>query len=185
MLVALAGVTGIGKSYYVNKLVKERGFKKVRTIRTREKRKGEVDGRDGLFLSTAELDKLEEEGKIAYRFSVFGGEYAYLKEDIFSKENMVFEMHYTTIRDWKALAPEIKTIYLIPKDLEKAKDKTRQRNLSEEKLAERLNEIDEHYNTFMNNKSLQDLFDVKVYNNYDIESDNNLMAEVDKLLKGA
>ncbi len=98
---------------------------------------------------------------------------------------MVFEMHYTTINDWKKVAPNVKTIYLLPKDLEKAKDKTRQRNLSEEKLAERLQEIDEHYNTFMNNKSLQDLFDIKVYNNYDIESDNNLMAEVDKLLQGA
>lgn len=185
MLLALVGVTGIGKSYYVDKLVNEKGFKKVRTIRTREKRKGEVDGKDGLFLSNEELDKLDKEGKIAYRFSVFGGEYAYLKEDIFSKDNMVFEMHYTTINDWKKVAPNVKTIYLLPKELEKAKDKTRQRNLSKEKLAERLQEIDEHYNTFMNNKSLQDLFDVKVYNNYDIESDNNLMAEVDKLLQGA
>ena len=41
MLVALAGVTGVGKSYFKDRIVENLGFKQVNTIRTREKRKGE------------------------------------------------------------------------------------------------------------------------------------------------
>ena len=110
MLIALVGVTGVGKSYYKEKIVEELNFKKVNTIRTRKIRKNEINGTSGFFLSLEELDELEKQGKLAYRFSVFGGEYAYLKEEIFTKENMIFEMHYTTIFDWKRIVPDIKTI---------------------------------------------------------------------------
>ena len=118
MLIALVGVTGVGKSYYKEKIVEELNFKKVNTIRTRKIRKNEINGTSGLFLSSEELDELEKQGKLAYRFSVFGGEYAYLKEEIFTKENMIFEMHYTTIFDWKRIVPDIKTIYILPNDID-------------------------------------------------------------------
>ena len=39
MLVALVGVTGVGKSYFKDRIVENLGFKQVNTIRTREKRK--------------------------------------------------------------------------------------------------------------------------------------------------
>ena len=101
MLLALVGVTGVGKSYYKDLLVDQLNFKKVNTIRTRKKRPGEESGKAGLFMTSEEIDTLESQGKIAYRFKVFGGEYAYLADEIFSKDDMVFEMHYTTIYDWK------------------------------------------------------------------------------------
>lgn len=41
MLLALSGVTGIGKSYFKEKLVEELNFHKVSTIRTRPIRVGE------------------------------------------------------------------------------------------------------------------------------------------------
>ena len=41
MLLALVGVTGVGKSYYKEKIVENFDFEKVNTIRTREKRVGE------------------------------------------------------------------------------------------------------------------------------------------------
>ena len=44
MLLALSGVTGIGKSYFKEKLVNELGFHKVNTIRTRPIRIGEKNG---------------------------------------------------------------------------------------------------------------------------------------------
>lgn len=47
MLLALVGVTGVGKSYYTNKIVEEFNFKKVNTIRTRAPRRGEK----GLFMN--------------------------------------------------------------------------------------------------------------------------------------
>ena len=129
MLVALAGVTGVGKSYFKDRIVENLGFKQVNTIRTREKRKGEENGKTGLFMTKEEVDELENQDKIAYRFGVFGGEYAYLKDEIYSEDDYIFEMHYTTIDDWKKVRKDIVAIYILPTDLNKAKDATLKRSI--------------------------------------------------------
>lgn len=182
MILALVGVTGVGKTYFKDKIVEELGFKKVNTIRTRKIRPGESQGKSGLFMTKEELDKLEEEGKLAYRFSVFGGEYAYLKDEIFTEENMVFEMHYTTIYDWKKVIPEIKTIYILPSDINIAKSKTRERNLSPDKETERLKEIDEHYNRIMEDEELRSQFDYIVKNSYNKTSEEEILSLVRNLM---
>ena len=51
MLLALSGVTGIGKSYFKERLVEELNFHKVNTIRTRPIRIGEKNGVDGIFIT--------------------------------------------------------------------------------------------------------------------------------------
>lgn len=182
MILALVGVTGVGKTYFKDKIVEELGFKKVNTIRTRKIRPGEAQGKSGLFMTKEELDKLEEEGKLAYRFSVFGGEYAYLKDEIFTDENMVFEMHYTTIYDWKKVVPEIKTIYILPSDINLAKNKTKERNLSKEKEVERLKEIDEHYNKIIEDEELRGQFDYIIKNSYNKTSEEEILNLVRNLI---
>jgi len=154
-------------------------FKKVNTIRTRLPR---VDENPKYFMPKEELDKLYEDGKLAYKFKVFDGEYGYLKEEIYSDDNMIFEIHYTTIYDWKKVRPDIKTIYIMPCDLEIAKQKTKDRNLSKEKEAERLMEIDEHYNKITTDENLRKQFDYFFYNNYDEESETRLLELVQKIL---
>ena len=183
MLLALVGITGIGKTYYSDKIVERLGFEKVKTIRTREMRKGEQNGKTGLFMTKEELESLESEGKIAYKFDVFEGTYAYLKEDFFSDKDMVFEMHYTTIGDWKKVRPDIKTIYIFPKDINVTKSKITERNLSKEQEEKRLAEIEEHYNRMCNDESLRGMFDYIIYNNYDKESEDEIINLVRKLQK--
>ena len=95
---------------------------------------------------------------------------------------MVFEMHYTMIDDWKKIKPDIKTIYILPTDLEVPKQKARQRNLSKEKEIERIKEIDEQYNKFMNDKDFQGKFDYILYNNYDSESEKQILDLVKNLI---
>ena len=180
MLLALVGITGIGKSFFVDKITKNLNFKKVHTLRTRPLRKGE---NPEYFLTDEVLNKMYDEGKIAYKFSVFGGQYGYLREEIFSDENMIFEMHYTTIYDWKKVRPDIKTIYILPTDINMAKQKTKERNLSPEKEKERLAEIDEHYQRIMTDEDLRKQFDYIVYNNYDKRSEEMMLELVNRLLK--
>ena len=182
MLIALVGVTGVGKSYFRDKIVEKLNFKPVNTIRTREKRKGEENGKAGLFMTKEEVDNLEKQGKIAYRFGVFGGEYAYLKDEIFSDENYIFEMHYTTIDDWKKVRNDLKTIYIFPNDLNTSIEKVKERNLSPEKEIERIKEIQEHYDKVMNDKELQSKFDYFFYNNYDQESEEKLIGLIKQII---
>ena len=134
MLLGLVGVSGAGKTYFKEKIVEKLGFEKVNTIRTRQKRNEEQEGKVGFFRTEDELDKLNREGKIIYQFKVFGGMYAYLKEEILTEKNMIFEMHYTMIDDWKKIRPDIKTIYILPKNLEIAKQKVIERETNTEKL---------------------------------------------------
>lgn len=167
-----------GKTYYVNEISKNLDFEKVHTIRTRNPRKGE-DTR--YFVSKEKLDEMYKNGDIAYKFSVFGGEYGYLKSEIFSDKNMIFEMHYTTIYDWKKIRPDIKTIYIFPKNLDEAKQKLKNRNLPKELEEKRLKEIDEHYNKIMNDENLRNQFDYFFYNNYDETSEKELFDLVNNI----
>ena len=71
MLLGLVGVSGAGKTYFKEKIVEKLGFEKVNTIRTRQKRNEEQEGKVGFFRTEEELDKLNREGKIIYQFKVF------------------------------------------------------------------------------------------------------------------
>ena len=174
----------MGKSYFAEKISHELDIKKINTIRTRNIRKDEENRKTGLFMNTCELDKIESEGKIAYRFKVFGGEYAYLYDEIFSKDDYIMEMHYTTIDDWKKIKPDIKTIYILPTDINIAIQKTKERNLTFEKESERIEELKEQYNRFLNNETLRKKFDFCIYNNYDKESENKIIDIIRSLKQG-
>lgn len=182
MLLGLVGVSGVGKTYFKEKIVQELGFQAVNTIRTREKRIGEENGKTGLFKTEEELVQLKKDGKIIYDFKVFGNTYAYLKNEIITEKNMIFEMHYTMINDWKKIRPDIKTIYIFPQDLEMAKQKVQEREMSIPKLKERISEMTKQYNEVCKNKNLQAMFDYIVYNNYDKESEKEITEIVKTML---
>lgn len=182
MLIAFAGVTGIGKSYYKDILVEKLGFEKIKIITTREMRVGEKNNEDKIFVTPEELQSLRDNGEIAYEFDLLGNTYAYSKESLFSDKNTVFELHYHTIFDFKKICPHLCAIYLLPKDIEDAKNKTRQRHLSSVVEKQRLLEIDEHFKNITTNKDLQNMFDYTLYNNYDKESEEKVIDLVKKLM---
>ncbi|MBR2289976.1 MAG: hypothetical protein IJ867_05130 [Clostridia bacterium] len=183
ILVAVAGITGIGKSYYKDRLVEKLGFEKIKILTTREPRSGEKNNEDKIFVSREELDRLEKNGEIAYRFELLGVDYAYTKEALFSKKNTVFEMHYWCIKDFKKICPEMKTIYLLPKDVNIAKNMLKQRNLKPEVEEKRLKEIDEHLDRVTNDKELLGEFDYVLYNNYDEASLKQVLEIVEKMIE--
>ena len=182
MLLALSGVTGIGKSYFKDKLVEKLDFEKIKIITTREMRIGEKNNEDKVFVTSKELQVLKEHGEIAYEFDMLGNIYAYSKKELFSKKNTVFELHYKTIYDFKKICPHLCVIYLLPSNLEIAKEKTRQRHLPPDIEAQRILEIDEHYHEIMTNANLRNMFDYFIYNNYDKESENNVIQLVNKIM---
>lgn len=185
MLLAIAGVTGVGKSYYKDEIVKELGFEKIKIITTREIRKGEKNAEDKIFVSKEELQKLENEGKIAYKFDMLGNTYAYSKEELFSKRNTVSEMHYSTILDLKKICPQIKTIYIFPKDINMAKEKVKERQLTPEVESKRIEEIDEHYKNMTTNESLREMFDYILYNEYNEKSRQEVIETVKMIMKSS
>ena len=175
MLLALAGVTGVGKSYYKDRIVEELGFEKIKIITTREPREGEKNNED-------KIQKLRDNGKIAYEFELLGNIYAYTYEALNSNKNTVFELHYDTIFDFKKVCPHLRTIYILPTDIEIAKNKTRDRHLNPTVEKDRLLEIDEHYKRITTDENLRNMFDYILYNNYDKTSEDEIISLVKKLM---
>lgn len=124
-----------------------------------------------------------EDGKIAYKFDLLGNTYAYTYEALFSNKNTVFEMHYQCVYDFKKICPDIKTIYLLPENLETAKQKLKDRNLKPEVESQRLQEIDEHYHRYMTDESLRKKFDFVVINKYNEDSKKEIIELVKKELE--
>lgn len=79
MLLCIAGVSGVGKSYYTNLLVDKLGFQRVPILTTRVPRSSDAKGAK-VFITEQELDGLRRENKIAIEFEMLGNHYAYLKE---------------------------------------------------------------------------------------------------------
>lgn len=182
MILALAGVTGVGKSYYKDELVKKLGFEKVKIITTREPRIGEKNGEDKIFVTNDELQELRNNGQIAYEFDLLGNTYAYTYEDIYSDKNKVVEFEYKQIFKFKEICPNSCVIYIFPTDIEIAKDKTRERHLDKTVEKDRLLEIDEHYKRITTDEKLKSMFDYIIYNNYDEKSEDELINLVKKLM---
>ena len=182
MLLALAGVTGVGKSYFKDLLVQKLNFKKIKIITTRQIRNGEKNNEDKIFVSPEELQKLKDYNVIAYDFNMLGNIYAYSKDDLFSKQNTVFELHYSTIFDFKKICPDMIAIYIFPENINMAKEETIKRHLKPEVENQRLLEIDEHYNKIMTDKNLRNQFDYFIYNSYNKRSENEMLKLVEKIL---
>ena len=173
MLIALAGVTGVGKSFYSQEIENNFKIKKIHTIRTRQMRAGEINGVTGYFMTEDELDNENAKGNIAIDFSEFGGRYAYLKSEVFSNDDYVFEMHYTHIDGWKKIKPDMISIYILPTNIEDAIKNIKQRNLPKDY---------EQYNNFINDEKLQEKYDYIVYNDFNNDSRNKLMNLIERII---
>ena len=102
------------------------------------------------------------------------------KQNLDSNVNQVTEVHYSTIYEFKKNAKNVFSIYMIPKDLERAKQELRKRNLSKETEQKRLKEIDEHIKEYEQNKDLQKQFDYVFINDYTEKAKNDLLKIIEK-----
>lgn len=183
ILLALIGVTGVGKSYYKDVIEKELNFEKLKIITNRKPRSGEVNGSDKIFVTTDELNKLVEDGEIAFKFNLAGMTYAFPKKEMFSDKNIVFEFHYSELENLKKVCPNVKSLYLLPKDVNIAREKLLERHMDPELEKARMQDLNEHYEKMMNNKELLNMFDYVLYNNYDKESEKQVLDLVRELVK--
>ena len=180
MIVTLSWVTGTGKSFFKHTISEKLCFKNLVLVTTREKRIGEVNGIDKEFVSEEEFEKLKKEKQIVVDFEFLGSKYAYRKADLDSNVNQVTEVHYSTIYEFKKNAKNVFSIYMIPKDLERAKQEIRKRNLSKETEQKPLTEIDDHIKEYEQNKDLQKQFDYVFINDYTEKAKNELLKIIEK-----
>lgn len=183
MIVTLSGITGTGKSFFKDVIFKELNFKNLAIVTTRMKRRNEVNGIDKEFVDEIKFEQLKKEGKIVVDFEFLGAKYAYRKEKLLSDANQVTELHYSTIYEFKKYVKNIFSIYVIPFDIERAKQELKNRNLPFEVEKQRLKEIEEHIKEYSRNQELQKQFDYVFVNDYTEKSKNKLLQIIKEQIK--
>lgn len=182
MVITLSGVTGSGKSFFKKQIQERLGLDNQIIYTTRPIRKGEKNGVDKFFVTDEEFDKLENEKKIMVTFEFLGYRYGYETKQIVSNKNTIVELHYTIIYDLKKETDNVFSIYIIPKDVEIAKQNLKNRNLEEKQEFLRLQEIEEQAKEFKINQELQNQFDYILFNNYDEDSIEKLIKVIKERL---
>lgn len=87
LLICVIGGSGSGKSTLENEIVLIDGFSKAISSTTRQKRDGEVDGREYYFLSDAEFDKLKNDNKLLENVEFAGNKYGLSVDEMFKNED--------------------------------------------------------------------------------------------------
>ena len=146
-LFVISSPSGGGKTSLINKLFEDTrsmNFKKIISDTTRQKREGDINGRDYYFLSEREFkDKIEKEEYVEYA-TVFGNFYGTSKEEIktkYNNSNLVLELDWQGAYAVKELFDDARLIFLVPPSLEDLKQRLVTRNLdSPESIENRLSE---------------------------------------------
>ena len=180
MIVTLSGITGTGKSFFKNAISKELGFENLAIVTTRAKRENEINGIDKEFVTNDKFEEMVKNNEIVVNFEFLGAKYGYRKEKLESYENQVTEVHYNTIYEFKKKAKEEFSIYIIPKEVERAKQELKNRKLPIQVEKNRLQEIEEHIKEYQNNKELQKQFDYVFINDYTEKSKEALLQIIRK-----
>ena len=146
-LFVISSPSGGGKTSLINKLFEDSrsmNFKKSISDTTRQKREGDINGKDYYFLSEKEFkDKIEKEEYVEYA-TVFGNFYGTSKEEIktkYNNSNLVLELDWQGAYAVKELFDDARLIFLVPPSLEDLKQRLVTRNLdSPESIENRLSE---------------------------------------------
>ena len=146
-LFVISSPSGGGKTSLINKLFEDSrsaNFEKSISDTSREKRQGDLEGKDYYFLSEKDFkDKIKKEEYVEYA-TVFGNFYGTSKQEIktkYNNSNLILELDWQGAYAVKELFDDAKLIFLVPPSLDDLKQRLIKRNLdSSEAIENRLSE---------------------------------------------
>ena len=146
-LFVISSPSGGGKTSLINKLFEDSrsaNFEKSISDTSRQKRQGDLEGKDYYFLSEKDFkDKIKKEEYVEYA-TVFGNFYGTSKEEIktkYNNSNLILELDWQGAYAVKELFDDVKLIFLVPPSLDDLKQRLIKRNLdTSESIENRLSE---------------------------------------------
>ena len=141
-LFVISSPSGGGKTSLINKLFEDSrsaNFEKSISDTSRQKRQGDLEGKDYYFLSEEDFkDKIKKEEYVEYA-TVFGNFYGTSKEEIktkYNNSNLILELDWQGANAVKELFDDAKLIFLVPPSLDDLKLRLMKRNLDSPKVIE-------------------------------------------------
>ena len=146
-LFVISSPSGGGKTSLINKLFEDSrssNFEKSISDTSRQKREGDIEGKDYYFLSKKDFkEKIQKDEYVEYA-TVFQNFYGTSKEEVktkFKNKNLVLELDWQGAYALKKIYDDAKLIFLVPPSLEDLKKRLIKRNLdSPETIEKRLSE---------------------------------------------
>ena len=146
-LFVISSPSGGGKTSLINKVFEDSrsaNFEKSISDTSRQKRQGDLEGKDYYFLSEKDFkEKIKKEEYVEYA-TVFGNFYGTSKEEIktkYNNSNLILELDWQGAYAVKELFDDAKLIFLVPPSLDDLKQRLIKRNLdSSEAIEKRLSE---------------------------------------------
>ena len=146
-LFVISSPSGGGKTSLINKLFEDSrsaNFEKSISDTSRQKRQGDLEGKDYYFLSEKDFkDKIKRDEYVEFA-TVFGNFYGTSKEEIkikYNNSNLILELDWQGAYAVKELFDDARLIFLVPPSLEDLKQRLVTRNLdSPESIENRLSE---------------------------------------------
>ncbi len=146
-LFVISSPSGGGKTSLINKLFEDSrsaNFEKSISDTSRQKREGDLEGKDYYFLSEKDFkDKIKKEEYVEYAI-VFGNFYGTSKQEIktkYNNSNLILELDWQGAYAVKELFDDARLIFLVPPSLDDLKQRLIKRNLdTSESIENRLSE---------------------------------------------
>jgi len=141
LLIVISGPSGAGKDSVIRRM-KELGVPLhfVVTMTTRPPRPGEEDGKDYIFVSEEEFERVLKEGGFLENAIVYGHRYGVPKEQVRkaleSGKDVVMRVDVQGARTLRRLVPEAVFIFLIPSSEEELVRRLKTRSTEDEKALE-------------------------------------------------
>lgn len=153
----VAAPSGGGKTSLVESAV-EKMPNLVRSISftTREKRVGEIDGKDYVFVDKAAFERLIVEKKMLEYETVFDNYYgtslSFINEHLLAGRDVVLTIDWQGSRHVRKIVPESKGIFILPPNIKALEERLQNRGQdNEEVIAKRMEQAKEqasHYDEF-------------------------------------
>lgn len=160
-IITLLGISGIGKSFLKSYILSNTAdFQSLISVTTRSRHLNEVEGVDKFFYTLEEFKKEEYSGMLCIVNEVFKNWYAYKKSQIElcdSGVNLITELFYKNVYDFKTEYHNALSVYILPNDIERTKAELKARKLELNDLNKRLKDIDDELTFFYGNKRLVDI----------------------------
>ncbi len=173
-IITISGPSAAGKSFLVDEIIQNfPNITEIIGLTTRPKRKDEVDGKSGHFMTKLELEQLEKAGELTLVKEFFGNKYAWYKRDLVNTEGLrIINISYKSIEELKRNGLNIFSIFVRPKSEEQLKEVLRLRTTSRVEYEKRLRD---YYESEQFLKTSKQNFDLLFTNCYDKESSRRLL----------
>lgn len=127
MLIIISGSSGVGKGTICKRVSELTGLRVAISATSRDRRKGEKEGRDYYYINEDEFKLRIERGDFLEYAVVYGHYYGTLKSEIEAGDDVILEIDTQGAMKAMKSNPEILSIFLIPPSMEELRKRLEKR----------------------------------------------------------